>query len=149
MGAPTPLPANGSVAACCTACSAAKACDGWALQNSTAERPECVLLRNGTLVNNPEGIVSAQKEDRAGLLPRCWYDSSSANKTWAPFCSAENCSCDAIDRLSIGVENHAMCFDRGPPHNRTLRATNAMFWWNYTGADCDSGVEDGGCSPGR
>ena len=142
MGAPMPLPANGSVAACCTTCSASHQCDGWVLQNSTAQKPECVLLSNGTLENNPKGIVSAQKERGRAY---CWYDSNSTYNTWKGSCSMKNCSCDAISHLSVGLEDHAMCYNRGPPHNRTLRESNRTHFWNFTGADCDSGVEEGDC----
>lgn len=175
MAPPMLLPPNGSVAACCTTCSASKKCDGWVVQNSTAEKPECVLLSNGTLVNNPHGIVSAQKEGGGGNS-YCWYNSNSTYAKWKGSCSMKNCSCDAISHLSLGLEDHvrdcspfpfsssefflpyftprllnsffpcqAMCYSRGPPHNRTLRESNRTHWWNYTGADCDSGVEEGDC----
>ena len=143
MGAPIPLPKNGSVAACCATCSTLKTCDGWVLQNSTAQKPECVLLSNGTLKDNPNGIVSAQRE--RGRHEYCWYDSNSTYRTWKDSCSMKNCSCDAMNKLSLGLEDHAMCWNRGPPHNRTLRVPNRTHWWNLTGADCDSGVEEGDC----
>ena len=44
----------------------------------------------------------------------CWYQGGAqTNATWAPYCSAANCTCDAIDKQSLGVESHAMCWDHG------------------------------------
>ena len=81
---------------------------------------------------NPNGIVSAQRE--RGRHEYCWYDSNSTYRTWKDSCSMKNCSCDAMNKLSLGLEDHAMCWNRGPPHNRTLRLPNRTHWWNLTGA---------------
>eukprot|EP01052_Picozoa_sp_SAG31_P012874 SAG31_NODE_762_length_12275_cov_14.077119_9_plen_710_part_00 len=211
IGAPIPLPQNGSVAACCAMCSSLQACDGWVLKNSTAQKPECVLLSNGTLKDNPDGIVSAQRD--RGQHEYCWYDDNFTYSTWKDFCSMRDCSCDAMNKLSLGLEvrgvtfsrlcattreirdfnreiygtdRESVCVDRTTPcagttaprtigkgllsrlcatireirdfnreiHgtdresvciNRTLRVTNRTYWWNFTGADCDPGVEEGDC----
>jgi hypothetical protein len=48
-----------------------KQCDGWVALNSTggvcsANCTSCQLLSHGTLLNNPGGIISAQKESGGG-----------------------------------------------------------------------------------
>ena len=145
IGAPMLLPANGSVGACCATCTKDKHCDGWKQLNSSGVL-SCVLLSNGTLVNNVNGTVSAQKESGQSH-EYCWYQDRQRNATWGPYCSRSNCSCDAMEHLSLGVEQNAMCWNRNnKPHNRTLRPTNATHWWNYTDLDCDPGVEEGQCN---
>jgi hypothetical protein len=49
-----------------------KQCDGWVALNSTggvcsANCTSCQLLSHGTLLNNPGGIISAQKESGGGI----------------------------------------------------------------------------------
>jgi hypothetical protein len=123
-----PLPANGSLSGCCAKCSSdGKQCAGWQFGTMGEKHPATcsfISATDGKLLNQPSSgsqIASVAKTPGGGsmpLRPRCWYDENEAwdgrllNETFAPYCDRSQCQCDAMDKLSVGLEPHAMCYDR-------------------------------------
>jgi hypothetical protein len=119
------LPANGSLAGCCAKCSAdGKKCGGWQMGAMGKKPKACSFITDGNLLNQPSSgtqIASVAKTGGGGsmpLRPRCWYDEDMnwdgrlLNETFAPYCDRAQCQCDAMDKLSVGLEPHAMCYSR-------------------------------------
>jgi hypothetical protein len=108
---------------CCKACNDAEgACDGIQyISNSSGAF--CLLIANGSLVDNPHGIRSTTKQSSGlGLQPnrRCWNRPPPPNlqqgggwtaldKSFAPFCDPTRCGCEAAEALSVGWEPQPMC----------------------------------------
>ena len=131
LGPPIALPTNGSLGQCCEECTnRGPSCEGWVALNRTggvcnANCTACQPLHHVQLLNNPDGVISGQKEG-GGPDERCWYQGGSqTNATWAPYCSTTNCTCDAIDKLSLGIESHAMCWNHGGGNNSHPRPGNS------------------------
>lgn len=114
--------------ACCTACSGDGAkCKGWAMPTPGSD--ECHLLM-GPLVQwddakKKHGVRSGEHEEGGGgggYSQSCWYADSDYNTTAAfvAVCDKSKCSCEAIERLSLGRELSAMCWHHGPSPPPTL-----------------------------
>ena len=104
-----------SIGEACDGCTKdGKGCNSWR-QLSPASFG---LMENGTEADQVQGafVVSGEKMGPHGD-ERCWNDDpSSSNVSFAPFCDRKNCTCAAYDKLSLGVESHAMCWDNGGGH---------------------------------
>ena len=116
-------PGGSPAQSCCKACNDAKAdCDGIQyISNATGDF--CLLIGNGTLVDNPNGIRSATKQSSGlGVQPnrRCWNKPpppnlqqgggwTSLDKAFAPYCDPSRCSCEAAETLAVGWEPQPMC----------------------------------------
>lgn len=101
-----------SIGAACDACTKdGDDCNSW----RQLSPDKFGLMANGSEVAQVQGkfVVSGEKMGPHSGLSHCWTDNSATNVSFAPYCNRSNCTCDAYDKLSLGVETHAMCWDNG------------------------------------
>lgn len=112
-----PLPPSKSVGGCCSRCLQDKdRCFGFQLLNESGPVPvgtgstatKCALITNGSLVVNTNGWWSAASNRGNG---DCWYSDPVMKAGFAAYCDPRNCTCEAASSLSVGREQHAMCFN--------------------------------------
>merc|ERR1712086_53358 len=101
--------------ACCAACSAATGqCSGWTLSaasdNSSTART-CQLITGDPVewhgAQKTQGCTAAYAEPDAYA---CWYSDPQFNTSFASVCDPSKCTCNAISNMSVGREQHAMCW---------------------------------------
>ena len=111
--------------ACCAACAADNKaepgkCRGWRLlaagsEGGGAAGPSCELMA-APLVQFDGGISPAKVCAAAAEVvdynstQSCWWEDPATKASFGPYCSYDACQCDAIENLSMGREERAMCW---------------------------------------
>lgn len=106
--------------ACCAACSSdGEKCRGWSMpaRNGTTCRLLAEPLINWDDAMHSQGCAAGEHRTGGGgggggWSDPCWYDDPEYNSSavFQASCSKANCSCNAIETLSMGREQSAMCW---------------------------------------
>lgn len=101
-------------ASCCAACSAEANCGGWNLMPGPSNWT-CQVLANDRHLRDWNNAASTVGCKAAAVDPSayaCWYTDPEYNSSFASECDRTQCTCDAVDKDSVGRERHAMCWNR-------------------------------------
>merc|ERR1712086_361424 len=130
--------------ACCAACSAAAGqCSGWTLSaardNSSTART-CQLITGDPIewhgAQKTQGCTAAYAEPDAYA---CWYSDPQFNTSFASVCDPSKCTCNAISNMSVGREQHAMCWHHSSqtasstPQAVRIAHEKHSKWFEYVG----------------
>jgi len=151
---------------CCSACSGAgSACSGWNLMPSqgTNQTWRCELLQ-GDLAewSGAQALTGCKAAYHDSSSFACWYADPEYNTTWQAECDPSSCTCDAISNMSVGREEHAMCWHHSQQLSKAAFAEEKHSkWFTYVGGlgcltdgtwystrsegECKAGVVDDSC----
>eukprot|EP01065_Artemidia_motanka_P034293 TRINITY_DN4158_c0_g1_i1.p1 TRINITY_DN4158_c0_g1~~TRINITY_DN4158_c0_g1_i1.p1 ORF type:complete len:530 (+),score=122.62 TRINITY_DN4158_c0_g1_i1:55-1644(+) len=117
---------------CCDACREdAVKCRGWYLHANDT----CNLLTDPIVTwqgAQADGVKCKAAEFDQGFTEKCWYDHSEYS-AFADVCDRKQCSCPAVELLSLGVEYNAMCFIHHKNQTSTAAAPASPAFANLDG----------------
>lgn len=149
-------------ASCCAACSAEANCGGWNLMPGPSNWT-CQVLANDRHLRDWNNAASTVGCKAAAVDPSayaCWYTDPEYNSSFASECDRTQCTCDAVDKDSVGRERHAMCWNRmqstmgvgWPPHSKWFTFIGRLAckldgtWYStQANGECKGSVVDDKC----